>query len=141
MVTKVQKEVEVVEVPVQKQVHVPMVETVQKQVEVPQARVFSHGESSFILGWFILSALGWTAPLHQVQYEDQVVHVPVQKHVHVPMVQTVQKQIEVPQIEYEDQIVEVPVQKHGCPGCRAWGKGWLGWWVGLVVWPRGGCKH
>jgi hypothetical protein len=45
-----------------------------------------------------------------VQYEDQVVHVPVAKHVHVPMVQTVQKQIEVPQIEYQDEIVEVPVQ-------------------------------
>lgn len=29
---------QVVEVPVQKQVHVPMVETVQKQVEVPQVR-------------------------------------------------------------------------------------------------------
>ena len=28
---------QVVEVPVTKQVHVPMVETVQKQVEVPQA--------------------------------------------------------------------------------------------------------
>lgn len=49
-----------------------------------------------------------------------MVHVPVQKHVHVPMVQTVQKQIDVPQIEYEDQIVEVPVQNPGCP------KGWLG---------------
>lgn len=48
---------------------------------------------------------------------------PVQKHVHVPMVQTVQKQIDVPQIEYEDQIVEVPVQKPGPKGCP---KGWLG---------------
>ena len=46
----------------------------------------------------------------QVQYEDQVVQVPVQKQVHVPMVQTVQKHIEIPQIEYQDEIVEVPVQ-------------------------------
>ena len=53
-------------------------------------------------------------PSDQVQYEDQVVHVPVAKHVHVPMVQTVQKQIEVPQIEYQDEIVEVPVQIHDC---------------------------
>ena len=52
------------------EVHVPHVQTVQKTVEVPQ-----------------------------VQYEDQVVHVPVQKHVHVPMVQTVQKSVEVPQVE------------------------------------------
>ena len=35
----------------------------------------------------------------QIQYEDQVVQVPVAKHVHVPMVQTVQKTVEVPQVE------------------------------------------
>ena len=37
--------------------------------------------------------------LTEVHYEDQVVQVPVAKHVHVPMVQTVQKSIEVPQIQ------------------------------------------
>jgi hypothetical protein len=59
-----------------------MIQTVQKTVEVPQ-----------------------------VQYEDQVVHVPVEKQVHVPMVQKVQRPVEVPQVQYEDQVVHVPVEK------------------------------
>lgn len=54
--------------------------------------------------------VGFICSTCQVQYEDQVVQVPVQKQVHVPMVQTVQKHIEIPQIEYQDEIVEVPVQ-------------------------------
>ena len=59
-----------------------MVQKVQKSVEVPQ-----------------------------LQYEDQVVEVPVTKQVHVPLVETVQKSVEVPQVQYEDQVVHVPVQK------------------------------
>jgi len=35
----------------------------------------------------------------QIEYEDQVVQVPVQKQVQVPHVQTVQKTVEIPQIE------------------------------------------
>ena len=35
----------------------------------------------------------------QIQYEDQVVQVPIQKQVQVPHVQTVQKTVEIPQIE------------------------------------------
>ena len=59
-----------------------MVQTVQKQVEVPQ-----------------------------IQYEDEVVHIPVERHVHVPMVQKVQREVQIPQVQYEDQVVEVPIQK------------------------------
>ena len=50
----------------------PHVQTVQKTVEVPQ-----------------------------IQYEDQIVQGPVQKHVQVPVVQKVQKTVKVPQIQYE----------------------------------------
>merc|ERR1712227_1168997 len=57
-----------VEVPIQKERQVPMVQTVQKFVDVPQ-----------------------------VQYIDKVVEVPVQKERQVPMVQTVQKFVDVPQ--------------------------------------------
>ena len=35
----------------------------------------------------------------QIEYEDQVVQVPVQKQVQVPHVQTVQKTVEIPQVE------------------------------------------
>ena len=38
-----------------------------------------------------------------MEIEEQVVEVPVTKHVQVPMIQTVQKSVDVPQIEYEDQ--------------------------------------
>ncbi|CAJ1336546.1 unnamed protein product, partial [Effrenium voratum] len=48
----------------------------------------------------------------QVEFVDKVVPIPVQKPVHVPMVQTVQKTVEVPQIEYIDNHVHIPVQKH-----------------------------
>ncbi|CAE7943526.1 unnamed protein product [Symbiodinium sp. KB8] len=58
-----------------------MIQTVTKQVEVPQ-----------------------------IQYEDEVVEVPIQKQVHVPVVQKVQKTVKVPQVQYEDQIVQVPIQ-------------------------------
>ena len=64
-------------------VQVPMVQTVQKMVDVPQ-----------------------------IEIEEQIVEVPVQKHVRVPMIQKVQKMVEVPQIEVEEKIVEVPVQSH-----------------------------
>ena len=71
----------------------------------------------------------------QIQYEDQVVQVPVQKQVQVPTVQTIQKTVEVPQVEllgtcnahrssffarlvlesfgprFVDKVVPVPVQK------------------------------
>ena len=64
-------------------VQVPCFQTVQKIVDVPQ-----------------------------IEYEEQIVEVPVQKHVRVPMIQKVQKMVEVPQIEVEEKIVEVPVQSH-----------------------------
>ena len=47
----------------------------------------------------------------QIEIEEQLVEVPVTKHVQVPLVQKVQKMVEVPQVEYEDQVVDVPVQK------------------------------
>ncbi len=47
----------------------------------------------------------------QIEIEEQLVEVPVTKHVQVPLVQKVQKVMEVPQVEYEDQVVDVPVQK------------------------------
>ena len=72
------------------------------------------GEKETKINWVIVGPAGTefcgVLLACQVQYEDQVVQVPVQKQVHVPMVQTVQKHIEIPQIEYQDEIVEVPVQ-------------------------------
>ena len=50
-------------------------------------------------------------PEPQIEIEEQVVEVPVAKHVQVPMIQKVQKMVEVPQVEYDDQVVDVPVQK------------------------------
>ncbi len=44
-----------------------------------------------------------------MEIEEQVVEVPVTKHVQVPMIQTVQKSVDVPQIEYEDQAGGVKV--------------------------------
>ena len=38
----------------------------------------------------------------QIQYIDKIVDVPVQKQRQVPMVQKVQKSVEVPQIQQED---------------------------------------
>ena len=60
----------VVDVPVEKQVHVPHVQKVQKAIEALQ-----------------------------IAYIDSVVDVPVEKQVHVPHVQKVQKAIEAPQIK------------------------------------------
>merc|ERR1712196_350581 len=72
----------VVDVPVTKQRGVPMVQTVQRPVEVPQ-----------------------------IQYVDEVVEVPVTKQRQVPMVQTVQRPVEVPQVQIIDEVVDVPVTK------------------------------
>ena len=44
----------------------------------------------------------------QVEIEEQVVEVPVAKQVQVPMIQKVQKSVDVPQIEYEDQAGATP---------------------------------
>ena len=41
----------------------------------------------------------------------QLCLVPMLLQVQVPVVQKVQKTVEVPQIQYEDQVVQVPVQK------------------------------
>jgi hypothetical protein len=72
----------VVEVPVQKQVQVPMITKMQRAVDVPQ-----------------------------IQFVDKVIEVPTQKQVQVPMITTVQKVVEVPQIEIVDKHVHIPVQK------------------------------
>ncbi|CAJ1346619.1 unnamed protein product, partial [Effrenium voratum] len=72
----------VVPIPVQKPVHVPMVQTVQKTVEVPQ-----------------------------IEYIDNHVHIPVQKHRHVPVHIPIEKPVEVTVIETTEKIVDVPVVK------------------------------
>jgi hypothetical protein len=71
-----------VEVPVQKQVQVPMVSVVQKLVDVPQ-----------------------------VEFVDNHVHIPIQKHRHVPTITKVQKPVEITVIETIEKIVDVPVVK------------------------------
>merc|ERR1712032_721987 len=71
-----------VEVPVQKQMQVPMVTKVQKEVDVPQ-----------------------------IEIVDRHIHIPVQKHRHVPVVQKIQKNVEVTVIETVEKIVDVPVVK------------------------------
>ena len=65
-----------VEVPVTKQVRVPMIQKVQKIVKVPQIQF--HGRPSC-----------WREQL--LRYEDQIVEVPVAKQVNVPMIEKVQK--------------------------------------------------
>merc|ERR1719282_1889440 len=47
----------------------------------------------------------------QVEYIDNHVHIPVQKHRHVPVIQKVQKPVEVTVIETVEKIVDVPVVK------------------------------
>ena len=47
----------------------------------------------------------------QVQYIDKIVDAPVQKQRQVPMVQKVQKTVEIPQVEYIDRVVDLSVQK------------------------------
>ena len=39
----------------------------------------------------------------QIEIEEQLVEVPVAKHVQVQMIQKVQKMVDAPQVEYEDQ--------------------------------------
>ena len=62
----------IVEVPVQKQRHVPVIQKVPKIVEVPT-----------------------------LEFVDHVVHVPITQHRHVPVLQTVKKHVEVPVVKYE----------------------------------------
>ena len=60
-------------------------------------------EIDIVLNRFFLASMAShfrQVEVPQIQYEDQVVQVPVAKHVHVPMVQTVQKTVEVPQVEF-----------------------------------------
>merc|ERR1711972_223682 len=47
----------------------------------------------------------------QVQYVDNHIHIPIQKHRHVPMIQKIQKPVEVPVLETVEKIVDVPVIK------------------------------
>merc|ERR1712110_1262463 len=47
----------------------------------------------------------------QIQFVDNHVHIPLQKHRHVPMIQKVQKTVEVPVIETIEKVVDVPVVK------------------------------
>ena len=54
----------------------------------------------------------------QIQYEDQVVQVPVQKQVQVPHVQTVQKTVEIPQIEPPG--MQPFSAQEGCPFRTFW---------------------
>merc|ERR1712135_84199 len=45
----------------------------------------------------------------QLQFIDKVVDIPVVAQRQIPMVQTVQKTIEIPQLQYVDKVVDVPV--------------------------------
>merc|ERR1711972_807562 len=47
----------------------------------------------------------------QIQFVDNHVHIPVQKHRHVPMIMKIQKPVEVPVLETVEKIVDVPVIK------------------------------
>ena len=51
---------------------------------------------------------------HQTHHHDRPAEIPCwgshTLQVHVPVVQKVQKTVEVPQVQYEDQVVQVPVQ-------------------------------
>merc|ERR1711982_814 len=46
-----------------------------------------------------------------IQYVDNHVHIPIQKHRHVPMIMKIQKPVEVPVLETVEKIVDVPVIK------------------------------
>lgn len=62
----------IVDVPIKKQRHVPVLQKVPKLVEVPT-----------------------------LEFVDHVVHVPITQHRHVPVVQSVKKHVEVPVVKYE----------------------------------------
>eukprot|EP00913_Durusdinium_trenchii_P023809 g22359.t1 len=47
----------------------------------------------------------------QVEYVDEEVQVPVQRHRQVPVPVPMQRSVEVPEIQYIDKFIEVPVQK------------------------------
>ena len=70
----------VVDVPVQKQVHVPRVSVQERTVEVPQ-----------------------------LEYADHNVCIPMHKHRHVPVMEPVQKPVAVTENDTDNIIVEVPV--------------------------------
>merc|ERR1719291_690088 len=44
----------------------------------------------------------------QVEFVDNHIHIPVQKHRHVPEIQTIEKAVEVPYIQTVEKIVEIP---------------------------------
>lgn len=54
-------------------------------------------------GLFSEAELELVLQVPQIEIEEQVVEVPVAKQVQVPMIQKVQKMVDVPQVEYEDQ--------------------------------------
>jgi len=47
----------------------------------------------------------------EVQVIEKVVPVPVTKNRQVPMVQTVQRTVEVPEVQYIDKVVDIPVER------------------------------
>merc|ERR1719220_3065366 len=59
----------------------------------------------------MVSQVEKTVEVPQIEYVDNHVHSPVQKHRHVPVVQKVQKTVEVNVIETIEKIVDVPVVK------------------------------
>ena len=87
----------VVEVQIQKQVHVPTTQKVEKTVEVPQLQVEKTVEETRSIGC-------------QVQDDDVVVEVPIQKQAQVPVIQKVEKIVEMPQVQYEDVVFAVPLK-------------------------------
>lgn len=97
---QIQYEDQVVQVPIQKQVQVPHVQTVQKTVEIPQIELLALNNLKYlgvlsVVGMHLLralrvflSALVVKVASH-LRYVDKVVPIPVAKQVHVPMVSTV----------------------------------------------------
>merc|ERR1712193_248168 len=80
---------EIVQVPVHKHRHVPMVSVTQKHVEVPV-----------------------------IQTVEKIVDVPVVKQIDVPHITTIEKIVEVPHVQVVEKVEEVPMVGQTLPGAQ-----------------------
>ena len=83
--------------------HIPTVQTVQRQVEVPQVE--------YVDQVFLVQTVQKIAETSQVECADQHAHIPFQKHCHVLVHILTQKAIEVTVVETMEKIVDALVVK------------------------------
>eukprot|EP00969_Alexandrium_andersonii_P354504 15442297-Alexandrium_andersonii.AAC.1 len=110
---------EVVELPEEKQIQVPMITMVHETLEVPQTEYVDYHMRDFVLKFvevpqvefvdhhmrvFVLKFM----EVPQAEFVDTVVEEPIQQQVQVPMVTMLRKAVEVLHIEYGDNHNHIP---------------------------------